>query len=132
MKASKIILGTLIATSLLLGACKKNGTGGEAIVAAMPAHHGKMIKGATVYVKFKATEMPENPTTNYDLKVVSDPTDDHVHIEGLLPGKYYLYAVGIDSALVAPNNVVDGGVPITIKYSERKSEIEVDIPVSED
>lgn len=132
MKSNKIILGTLIATSLLLGACKKNGTGGEAIVAAMPAHHGKMIKGATVYIKFKATEMPENPTTNYDLKVVGDPLEDHVHIEGLLPGKYYLYAVGIDSALVAPNNVVDGGVPLTIKYSERKSEIDVDIPVSED
>ena len=131
MKSSKIILGTLIATSLLLGACKKNGTGGEAIVTAMPAHHGKMIKGSTVFIKFNATEKPTDPTIDYDLLVSSSPNDDHVHIEGLLPGKYFLYAVGVDSSLVAPNNIVKGGVPLTIKYSERKSEIDLDIPVSE-
>jgi hypothetical protein len=131
MKASKIILGTLIATSLLLGACKKNGTGGEAIVVAMPAHHGKMIKGCTVFIKFNATEKPTDPTTDHDLMVLSDPSKDHVHIEGLLPGKYFLYAVGVDSSLIAPNNIVKGGVPLTIKYSERKSEIYLDIPVSE-
>lgn len=132
MKSIRIILGIIITTTLLFGACKKNGTGGESIVAAMPAHHGKMIKVATVYVKFKATEMPENPTTNYDLKVVSDATENHVHIEGLLPGNYFFYAMGIDSTLIAPNNVVKGGVPLTIKYSERKSEIDLDIPVTED
>jgi hypothetical protein len=132
MKSTRIILGIVIATSLLLGACKKNGTGGEAIVAAMPAHHGKMIKGATVYIKFKATEKPVDPTIDYDLIVVSSPNDDHVHIDGLLPGKYFLYAVGIDSSLIAPNNIVKGGVPLTIKYSERKSEIDLDIPVTED
>jgi hypothetical protein len=132
MKSIRIIVGIVIATTLLIGACKKNGTGGEAIVVAMPAHHGKMIKGATVFIKFKATEKPTDPTKEFDLKIVGDPTEDHVHIEGLLPGNYFFYAMGIDSTLIAPNNVVKGGVPLTIKYSERKSEIDLDIPVTED
>ncbi len=40
---------------LALGAfvsCKKNGQGGDAAIAAFPQHHGKPIKGATLYVKF--------------------------------------------------------------------------------
>lgn len=132
MKSIKIILGIVITSTLLFTACKKNGIGGESMVAAMPAHHGKMIKGCTVFVKFKTTEKPTDPTTDFDLKVIGDPLEDHVHVEGLLPGKYFLYAVGVDSSLITPNNIVKGGVPLTIKYSQRKSEIDLNIPVSED
>jgi len=121
---------TLVAAVLAttFAACKKNGTGGDATIAAMPGHHGKMIKGATVFVKFKATELPSNPETNYDLKIVGDAKEDHVHIEGMLPGNYFLYAVGYDSTISLP---VKGGVAVTIKNSEKKKEIDVDIPVTE-
>jgi len=120
------LVAAIVATTF--AACKKNGIGGDATIAAMPAHHGKMIKGATVFVKFKATELPNNPESNYDLKVVSDAKEDHVNIEGLLPGNYFLYAVGFDSAISLP---VMGGIGVTIKNSEKKKEIDVDIPVVE-
>lgn len=109
--------------------CKKSSTGGDAIVVAFPKHHGSSIKGATVYVKFKTNELPSNPTVNYDLKVEGDANEDHVHIKGLRYGKYYLYAVGYDSAI---SQVVRGGLPLTIKWKERKQEIDVDIAVTED
>ena len=123
----KITLGVAVLATTF-AACKKNGTGGDATIAAMPAHHGKMIKGATVFIKFKATELPSSPETNYDLKVVGDAKEDHVHIEGMLPGNYFLYAVGYDSAISLP---VKGGVAVTIKNSEKKKEIDVEIPVTE-
>jgi len=43
-------------------------------------------------------------------------------------GEYYLYGVGYDSSISAP---VFGGIPIKIKYSERKETIEINVPVIE-
>ena len=40
----KITLGVAVLATTFT-ACKKNGTSGDATIAAMPAHHGKMIKG---------------------------------------------------------------------------------------
>ena len=86
MNLKNVFITTMVAITTLVSACKKNGLGGETMVAAVPAHHGKLIKGCTVYVKFKTLDKPDNPTTNYDALFVGDPTGDHVHIEGLLPG----------------------------------------------
>src|ERR1700674_4896056 len=91
--------------------CKKNGTSGDATIVAFPQHHGKSIYGATMYVKFNATDLPSNPTTNYDLKIVGDPAEEHVHIKSLLWGDYYLYAVGYDTAIHLP---VTGGIAAKI------------------
>lgn len=125
-KICRIIVFSLVITSLV--SCKKSSTGGDAIVVAFPKHHGTPIKGATVYVKFKTNDLPSNPTSNYDLKVEGEPIEDHVHIKGLRYGKYYLYAVGYDSTI---SKAVSGGVPLTIKWKERKKEIDVDIAVTE-
>ena len=119
----------IIATSILLAtSCKKGDTGGDATIAAFPKHHTQPIKGATVYVKFDANELPSDPTNNYDLKIVGESNEDHVHIEGLRYGKYYLYAVGYDSTIM---QTVVGGIPVKIKWSERKKELDQDIPVTE-
>jgi len=110
-------------------ACKKNSTGGKTKITVYPAHHGKPIYGATVYVKFNTNDMPSDPTSNYDLKVVGEENEEHVHIEGLRYGKYYLYAVGYDPEI---SETVVGGAPLTIKWKERKNSIDFDIAVSED
>ena len=109
--------------------CKKNNTGGKTKISAFPQHHGKSIKGVTVYVKFNTTDMPSDPTSNYDLKVVGEEDEEHVHIDGLRYGKYYLYAVGYDEDI---SETVVGGIPLTIKWKDRKDQINLDVPVSED
>jgi hypothetical protein len=123
----KIKYSMIIATLLLLS-CKKNGTGGDVEVAAFPEHHGKPIYGATMYVKFGATDLPSDPTNKYDMKVEGEPNEEHVHINGLRYGKYYIYAVGYDSSIHMP---VTGGLAVKIKWKERKGEIDVHVPVSE-
>lgn len=123
----KRILIAALAFSMLAG-CKKSSTGGDVTIAAFPKHHSVPIKGATVYVKFDATELPADPTNNYDLKINGESNEAHVHIEGLRYGKYFLYAVGYDSTISAP---VMGGVKISVKWKERKDELDIDIPVVE-
>ncbi|CAN5166910.1 hypothetical protein BH09BAC5_BH09BAC5_13910 [soil metagenome] len=113
---------------LALTACKKNNIGGDVTIAAFPKHHSVPIKGATIYIKFDAKDLPSDPTNNYDLKIVGESNEEHVHIEGLRYGKYYLYAVGFDSTIMAP---VMGGTPLKIQWKERKNETDIDIPVVE-
>lgn len=112
----------------IIFSCKKSSTGGDATVVAFPQHHGAPIYGATVYVKFKAEDLPNDPTNNYDLKVEGEPGENHVHIHGLRYGKYFLYAVGYDSTI---KQTVVGGTGIKIKWKERKQEIDINVPVSE-
>jgi hypothetical protein len=120
-----LLIGSTI--GIVIFSCKKGDTGGDATVTAYVKHHNQPINFPTVYVKFDADELPPNPTSNYDLKVVGHH-ENHVHIEGLRYGKYFLYATGFDSTIMQP---VSGGIPIKIKWSERKKEINVDIPVTE-
>ena len=128
MWSKKIFLISVVTVYVALFSCKKNDTGGEATVVAFPKHHAQEIKGATVYVKFGATELPSDPTTNYDMKVLGDSSENHIHIEHLRYGKYYLYAVGYDSTIMQQ---VTGGEAVKIRWKERKEEIDVDIHVTE-
>ena len=98
------------------------------MIMAHVGHHSAPIKGATVYIKFNAKETPSDPENNYDLKITGENSEDHVHIQGLRYGEYYIYAVGYDSSL---NTIVKGGIPLKISWSERKKDLEVDVPVTE-
>lgn len=124
----RIISLIVIAVSIVIVSCKKNNTGGQCRVAAFPEHHGKSIYGATVYVKFGAKDMPSNPTTNYDLKIEGEANEEHVHIENLRYGHYFLYSVGYDSSIA---QTVTGGIALKIKWKERKQELDVKVPVTE-
>lgn len=111
---------TLLVSVVLFStsSCKKNETGGQAELHALIYHGSEPIVGTTtLYVKFDAKSQPSNPFSDYDLKVKGEPDDNHVHVEDLRPGNYYLYAVAFDSLDM---KIVQGGAAATIKWSERK------------
>ena len=82
----------------------------------------------TVYVKYNAKEFPGTDPIVYDVFFVGDIGHEYINCNKLKCGNYYLYAVAIDSVT---SHRVSGGVPIQIKYSERKKSINIIIPLSE-
>jgi hypothetical protein len=123
---AKLQLSVLIVAFFVVS-CKKNGTGGDVTIVAFPEHHGQAIKGSTAYVKFKAKEAPSSPTTDYNLKIQGEEDENHVHIENLLRGDYYVYMVGFDSTIAQQ---VKGGTRVSIAKG-KTGEIDVHIPVTE-
>jgi hypothetical protein len=120
---STAVLGIIM---LPFVSCTKEGLNGENMVVAHPKHHSVSIKGATVYVKFNAKELPGTKPTDYDANFVGKANEDHVHIEGLKKGNYFLYAVGFDSTIMQP---VTGGLAIDL--SKKSGETDVEIHITE-
>jgi hypothetical protein len=108
--------------------CCKGGSGGDATLDCSVFHHSKPIPGATVYVKYNATEFPGTDVSVYSANAKASGTSNTLKIEGLHCGDYFLYGVGFDSALGLP---VTGGVHVQIKYSDRKKEQSENVPVTE-
>ena len=52
--------------------------------------------------------------------------ENHVHIEGLKRGKYFIFIAGFDTTISAR---VTGGIPIEI--TQTSGEIDLDVPVTE-
>src|SRR5436190_2021171 len=78
------------------GSCEYAGTGGNTTIVALPRHHGNAIVGQanyvdSAYVKFNSQDSPGSNPANYDLVVAGEAGEDHVHITGMKPGKYYIY-----------------------------------------
>jgi hypothetical protein len=115
------------AVILTITACKKNDTGGKATIKGTVAHHSRAIPSATVYIKYGATEFPGSDVSVYNANVVAG-ADANYEIKSLRPGNYYVYAVGFDAAI---NEAVFGGVPVTIRNSEKKKTIDANIAVVE-
>ncbi|MCC7301078.1 MAG: hypothetical protein IT233_00395 [Bacteroidia bacterium] len=126
--AKNIIIAAMAAIALLLTACSKEGTGGNAQIMGSVKHHDLLIPGATVYIKYGAKDFPGSDVSKYDASTTADLTDAHYHFEGLKRGDYFLYGVGYDSSISAP---VVGGVHVKIKFGDRKKTVEQDVPVTE-
>lgn len=126
MKTTFKILTAILAITII-SSCKKNGTGGDATVAAITKHHDRLIPFSTVYIKYDAKEFPGEDVSKYDANQQTD-AEGHTHFKELRPGNYYFYGVGYDSVAQA---IVKGGVHLKIKWSERKEEIEQDVPITE-
>ncbi|MBA3664037.1 MAG: hypothetical protein H0W61_07500 [Bacteroidetes bacterium] len=130
---NKITLLLIAGALILCGSCKRNGLGGEATLVVFMKHHGNIIKNHksypdTIFIKFKAKDLPGTTPDKFDTYFVGEEGEDHIHCRGLRAGKYYLYGVGIDST--GPYRV-KGGLAVKINWSERKQEIDTDLPVSE-
>ena len=123
-----ILVAIVSITLILVSSCKKNDNDGKAEIHALIYHNATPIMASTLYVKFGTQSQPSNPETNYDLKLQGEDDDNHVHVEDMRPGEYYLYAVGYDSIA---NMEVRGGAATKIKWSERKKLKEVHVQVGE-
>lgn len=111
--------------------CTEAGTGGNVTLVARLHHHTEPIPNKvsyldTVYLKFNAKDSPGTNLASYDTYIVGEAGEDHVHIEGLKCGDYYLYAVGFDSTI---NERVKGGIPYS--FDKETGEIDLSIPVTE-
>lgn len=129
MKLSVLLLFAL----LCLASCRKAGTGGDASLMVYLQHHGNAVINHvgypdTVFLKFNVDELPGTRPSDYDVFFAGTPRENFILCDGLKAGKYFVYAVGYDSIWGAR---VKGGVPLKIKYAERKHQISLTLPVTE-
>ena len=114
------------------GSCQLAGLGGNTTIVAMPTHHGEPIINHTnyrdtAYVKFNTQSFPGTDPSLYDLVVIGEHVgEEHVHIEGLKPGKYFIYMVGLDTTI---SQRVEGGIPCIL--TQASGEVDVEVPVTE-
>jgi hypothetical protein len=97
------------------GSCAYAGEGGSSVIAATLVHHTFHIVSTaqhpdTAFVKFNAKDAPA-AGAGYDLTVIGEVGEDHVHIEGLKPGYYWVQCSGYDSTIA---ETVTGGVAVTV------------------
>jgi hypothetical protein len=116
----------LAVTVFSLAACQKAGLEGKNTLVLKPQHHGLAIKGSVAYIKFNVSELPDTASSAFDHVVRGSAGEDHIHVEGLKKGKYYVYCVGFDSAI---SQEVRGGVPVVI--NSKSGETEKEVPVTE-
>jgi hypothetical protein len=134
-------LSLILLSFFISSCCKDAGEGGEASLVVYLKHHEKVISSHadsiagypqgywnTVYIKYDAEESPGTSASSYDKLITGSGHTDHIHIEGLKCGKYFIYGVGYDKDILQE---VRGGVAIKIRYKERKQEVTVDVPVTE-
>jgi hypothetical protein len=109
---------------LILSSCEKPGTGGKARLSihVIRSATSSPVGGATVYIKYGATEFPGADPINYDAQQVADNSGRTDFFE-LKRGDYYLYAVGMDTVAGV---MTAGGVTFDIrnKVGERDLVIE--------
>jgi len=114
---------------VIMDACCKGGTGGNATVVATIFHHTKAITGASVYVKYGAKDFPGTTTSAYSASITAANNSNTVTFKDLKCGDYFFYGVGFDSTLSLP---VTGGYHLSIKHSERNQEKDFVLAISEE
>ena len=113
------------------GTCEYAGTGGNTTIVALPKHHGAAITSSSTYldsayIKFNTLESPGSDPSSYDLVLAGEEGEDHVHLPGMKPGKYYIRMTGFDTSI---SERVVGGIPYTLTQSS--GEVDVNVPVTE-
>lgn len=80
-----------------------------------------------MHVKFNTQNSPGINPTDYDLNIDADTTENHIEIENLKCGDYYIYMTAYDTAI---SEGVSGGIPTTIAEGAT-GEINLNVPVTE-
>ena len=129
----KKTIRNILPFAFVLAGCCKAGLDGEATMVVFPQHHGRPILSHsnyldTAYIKFNTSDLPSDPTHNYDAIFVGNVGEDHVHCTNVKCGKYYIYCTGFDTTI---NQRVTGGMAYKLKYSDRKKEEDINVAVTE-
>src|SRR5438105_7888683 len=105
-----VSISVLTILSMSIFSCKDKckdvaGTGGSFTIVAFPKHHSVPIISESLpgypdsaFVKFSPASdfvTTTNPA-DYNLVLVADSGEDHVHIENLKCGSYYIFMTGWD------------------------------------
>lgn len=126
----KIVLGIVIlALFFSTQSCKKKcvgGNGGSTTIVAFPKHHGADTKPLWAFVKFDTKDSPGTNPANYDLQIAGDTTENHIEIENVNCGDYYIYMMAIDPAI---SDTVVGGVPFSTEQTS--GEVNATVAVTE-
>lgn len=123
-----ITLAAAIIVCMLLSSCCKEGLDGKATVNATIMHHDSLVRGATVYIRFDSKEAAAD-LSEYDAVYTADAASGTITIQNLKCGDYFFFVKGYH----AGNAVnVRGGVSYSIRHADRKSDIDITIPVSEE
>ena len=115
----------LLCSILLLISCKKEGTGGKASITGLVKHHALNVPGATVYIKYGATEFPGIDPSKYDANMTTG-SDARFEFKNLKKGNYFLFSIGYDTAIF---QTVKGGMPVEL--TSKKEAKAADLPVVE-
>jgi hypothetical protein len=132
MKITSKFVGVIVLTTLLsTQSCKKEdkctaGTGGSLTIVAFPQHHGAEVRPYAAYLKFNTPEYPGANASDYDLQIQADTTENHIELENLKCGNYYIYMVGYDTAI---SDSVFGGIPFSTEQTS--GEVNLNVPVVE-
>lgn len=125
-----VITLLLIASACIFSSCKKDkceaGQGGQLIITAFPKHHGNATVPYWAYVKFNTQDLPGTSPSDFDLVIEGDTTEDHIELEDLKCGDYFIYMIAFDTAI---NDTVVGGIPYSTE--QETGEILLDVPVTE-
>jgi hypothetical protein len=122
MSKNKLILGVFfILMGFVFMQCKSKkeeeidncpeGRTGQLTMVFKMLHHSRPIPGCRVFIKYNASEFPGPDTTKYDYAVTAENTSVYASVDSLNCGRYYVYAVGIDSLLDPSEWICVGGLP---------------------
>jgi hypothetical protein len=117
----------LLPIFLCLLSCKKGGTGGNTTVVAIVTHHGKVISGAKVFIKYGSYNFAGTDTSKYNARQLTG-IDGYTYFNSLSKGYYSFYAVGYDSTA---KESVTGNAELKIKLKDKGAQLELTVPVVE-
>ena len=129
MKNLFLSIAVIIAVSISISSCKEKctgGSGGSTTIVAFPKHHGADTKPLWAFVKFNTNEFPGANPASYDLQIAGDTTENHIELENLKCGDYYIYMMAIDPGI---NDTVVGGVPFSTEQTS--GEVNATVAVTE-
>ena len=99
-----------MAATISLISCKKEdnppvcvaGSGGNVEIVTFAIHNGDTLinsdqKQDTAYIHYGSTTSPGTDPAVYDDYFVSEAGEDHIHMNNLKCGSYYIYRTGFDS-----------------------------------
>ena len=121
----------IIIVSIISSGCRdqcKGGSGGSLTLKVNIMHHSKWIKGATLKIKYNATEFP-GENGNYDFTTIAGNQDSFILVNNLTCGDYYLFGKGIDSTLPNPDKTVQAG--ISFSTEKETGTVAITLPLTE-